>query len=404
MYQRQGAVAFKKDLKNTFALCHALDDPQLKFKSIHIAGTNGKGSTAHILGAIYRKNGYKTGLYTSPHLVDFRERIKIDGKMISKRDVVQFVKKLKSDIERIQPSFFEMTVAMAYDYFAKEEVDIAIIETGLGGRLDSTNVIIPELSVITSISRDHTEMLGEEIEEIAFEKAGIIKNSVSVITGLIPEEAEQVIQNVAHTRQSLYYNAIRIPHRFTKEGLVETDLLGNYQQLNIKTALVAVDALQHILPTYDDHNLKALKSVVELSGLQGRWQIYQKKPLVILDVAHNPEGLALAMEELDRIEGIKLMIMGFVKEKKLLEILPILPKDAQYFLAKPDIPRGMEAKEAAGLFAEAGIKAKACKNIKEAINAAEKAAKKSSNDSVFFIGGSNFIVADFLTLKPKSIG
>lgn len=400
IYQRVGKVAFKKDLKNIFALSKFFNKPELKFKSIHIAGTNGKGSTANILHAIYKNNGYKVGLYTSPHLVDFRERIKINGKMISKKAVVDFVDQIKPLIKDIQPSFFEITVAMAFDYFAKENVDIAIIETGLGGRLDSTNIVIPEISVITSISMDHTDMLGDTIEKIAYEKAGIIKHNIPVVVGLLPPEAESLIKELAKERHSLYYDALRITHRFTAQGPVATDLKGNYQPLNIKTALITVDALNDTLPLDDEKTLDALKHVSEHSKLEGRWQTLSKKPLIICDVAHNEEGLMHNMVQLGEMKKQLHFILGFVNDKDMHKIIPLFPKEANYTFVKPDVIRGEDAEIIKDQFAEFGLKGKACKDLKEAVKSVKRNIK-SDTSALIYIGGSNFLVADALKLKKN---
>ena len=397
MYQRQGKSAFKKDLSNSFALSKALGKPELNFKSIHIAGTNGKGSTAHIFSAIYQNNGYKVGLYTSPHLVDFRERIKINGKMIPKKEVTQFVSNLKSQIADIQPSFFEMTVALAFNHFAKEEVDIAIIETGLGGRLDSTNIVIPEVSVITSIGLDHMDMLGDNLAAIAFEKAGIIKHHIPVVVGFVPEEAEEVIKEVAKERHCLYYDAIRSKHRFTAEGLVHTDLKGAYQQLNIKTALITVDAVADQWPCEDELIADALLQVQEISKLQGRWQWLSNDPPVLCDVAHNEEGLRINMAELSSISDQPFFILGFVNDKDLKLLAPLFPSNCQFAFVRPEVVRGMDANKALDLFATYGIQGRAFENIELALAYAQQEVEKERADLIY-VGGSNFVVADLLSL------
>ena len=392
MYQRQGKSAFKKDLTNIFALCKFLEKPELNLKCIHIAGTNGKGSTSHILSAIYQNNDYKVGLYTSPHLLDFRERIKINGKFVPKKFVVDFVKRIKPILDEIKPSFFEITVAMAFDYFAQQQVDIAIIETGLGGRLDSTNIIIPEISVITSISLDHMDMLGNTIEEIATEKAGIIKYGKPVVIGLLPPEAENVIREIAKERQALIYDAIRTKHRYTAEGLVRTDLKGEYQQLNIKTSLVTIDALDHIWPTEDERNSEALLQVCSLSNFTGRWQTLAEKPLIICDVAHNKEGLAFNINQLLSYEQDLHFILGFVNDKDLSQIINLFPKQARYSFVKPSVIRGLDSAELKKAFKKEGIQGDSYDSIGEAI---EKA-KSFSEEQLIYIGGSNFLVADAL--------
>ncbi|MFY0643042.1 MAG: bifunctional folylpolyglutamate synthase/dihydrofolate synthase [Bacteroidia bacterium] len=398
MYQRQGKSAFKKDLTNSFALSRVLDKPELKLKSIHIAGTNGKGSTAHILSAIYQNNGYKVGLYTSPHLLDFRERIKVNGKMMSKTKVTQFVDRIKPTIEEIKPSFFEITVAMAFDHFAQEEVDIAIIETGLGGRLDSTNIIIPEASIITSIGMDHMDMLGDNLADIAFEKAGIIKHHVPVVVGFIPEEAEEVIKEIAKERHCLYYDAIGSKHRFTAEGLVRTDLKGAYQQINIKTALIAIDALNDQWPCQDELIADALLQVQSITKFRGRWEWVSHKPPVLCDVAHNEEGLRINIAELMKICAKPYFILGFVKDKHLDMLIPLFPKEAKFAFVKPDVVRGMLAEDAKASFGSEGFQGRAFDNIELALKDAKNALKRNEVDLIY-IGGSNFIVADLLALE-----
>lgn len=398
MYQRLGKSAYKKDLNNTFALSRFLGKPEFKFKSIHIAGTNGKGSTSHILSAIYQNNGYKVGLYTSPHLVDFRERIKINGEMLPQSFVIDFVKRIKNVLLEIKPSFFEMTVAMAFDYFAQQEVDIAVIETGLGGRLDSTNIIIPELSVITSISKDHTDMLGDSIEKIAFEKAGIIKYGKPIVVSLVPEEAEKVIREIAEERQALYFDALRSPHRFTANDLVETDLKGNYQQLNIKAALIAVDALNEIWPVQDNLILDAIKNVCFISKFQGRWQMLSEQPPILCDVAHNEEGIQAVLSQLKDMGQQVHFILGFVNDKDIRRICALFPKDMTYSFVKPSVIRGLEADLLQKSFAKAGLAGDAFPSLKDAIEDAKKRFMDKKCELIY-IGGSNFLVADALALQ-----
>ena len=395
MYQRIGKQAFKKDLTNIIKLCNALDNPQCEFKSIHIAGTNGKGSTSHILSSIYQHNGYKVGLYTSPHLVDFRERIKINGAMCSKEFVVEFTKAIEHLIDDIQPSFFEITVAMAFQYFAKEKVDVAIIETGLGGRLDSTNIIDPIAAIITSIGFDHMDMLGNTLTAIATEKAGIIKQHVPVIIGNIDDEPKQVIASKAVQLLAPIYSTQL--HQFN------TDLLGDYQQWNISCAMKCVEVIQDILPTNKTKNDEALLKVGELSNFTGRWQIVHKDPLVICDVGHNEQGFQLIAKELVKYNLNIYYILGFVQEKDLSSIIPILPKGQEYHFVKPEVIRGMHTKDVQKAFHKFNIEGTSHPNLKLAVNEvfAKISQADKKNNSILFIGGSNFVVADLLHLTAK---
>ncbi len=393
MYHRIGAAAYKNDLTNTIALCKALNNPELKFKSIHIAGTNGKGSTAHALAAIFQQHGFKTGLYTSPHLIDFRERIKINGEMIPKEKVEAFIEKNKTLIETINPSFFEASVAMAFEYFANEKVDIAIIETGLGGRLDSTNIITPLLSVITNISFDHTDLLGDTLQKIATEKAGIIKPGIPVVIGETDTETKNIFIKKAEETHSEIYFADTNPNYFNTE--IATDLLGDYQQKNMVTVLQSIDILKN--KGFEFSNFKvasALQNIKKLTGLRGRWEIMNKAPFIVCDTGHNQAGLQMAMNELSIVKYKNLfMVFGVVQEKDTKSIWPLLPKHAFYFFCTPSIPRGRNDTE---LFQEAkenGITGKACGTVRNAFNEALKIAKP---EDAIFIGGSTFVVADYL--------
>lgn len=401
MYQRVGQSAYKKDLTNILALCRYLGKPELKFKSIHVAGTNGKGSTSHILSAIYQANGYKVGLYTSPHLLDFRERIKINGQMVSESFVVDFVKRIRPIMEEIKPSFFEITVAMAFDYFAQMEVDFAVIETGLGGRLDSTNIIIPELSVITSIGMDHMDMLGDTIEAIAGEKAGIIKPGVPVVCGLLPDAAMKVIKSVAKQKGCVCLEAIRIPHKFTASGLVSTDLLGAYQQINIKTALIAVDELKETWPTQDELIRAALLNVCKYSSFRGRWETISEDPWILCDVGHNVEGLTSNLNQLEDT-GLRVhFILGFVSDKDLRAIVELFPKGSSYGFVKPNVIRGLDANATRDQFAAGGIEGLAFGDLEEALEQAVEFTNEDQCD-IIYVGGSNFVVADLLDLQRKN--
>ena len=325
MYQRQGKAAFKKDLTNIIAFCDVLKNPEEKFVSIHVGGTNGKGSTSHIISSILQEAGYKVGLYTSPHLKNFTERIRINGKEIPKEKVVEFIARQRSFLEKQQLSFFEMTVGMAFDYFANEQVDIAIIEVGLGGRLDSTNIICPEISVITNIGLDHTQFLGEEFSEIAFEKAGIIKPGVPVVIGERQAEVEQVFMDKAVEMNSKILCASDEVTSF------KTDLLGDYQKHNVQTAVTAVRQLRDFVIS-EAHISDGLLQIVRNTNLVGRWQILQGHPTVICDTAHNKEGLRLTLGQLKRESYQKLhIVLGMVVDKKLEDILCLFPTNASYY-------------------------------------------------------------------------
>ncbi len=390
MYQRIGAAAYKVDLSNTLKLMDYLKGPQYSFKSVHVAGTNGKGSTSHMLASIFQEAGYKTGLYTSPHLKDFRERIKINGELISKESVIDFVKNHQSFFEENQLSFFEMTVGLAFDYFRKEKVDIAIIEVGLGGRLDSTNVILPEVSVITNIGLDHTRFLGNTLEEIAFEKAGIIKPNTPVVIGETYPETKKVFQEVAIANSSSII--------FVEVERVEAypiDLLGEYQKKNCKTAIKTVDVLKEKEWKITEEALKkGLSKIVANTGLLGRWQILQENPKVICDTAHNKEGLELVLEQLQKESFNKLhIVLGVVDDKNLENILPLFPKDAAYYYCKPDVIRGFNQETLKKESLPYGLVGLAYLSVKEAYKAA---LINALEDDLIYIGGSTFVVAEIL--------
>lgn len=388
MYQRQGKTAFKKDLSNTIALCRHLGDPQHQLKSIHVAGTNGKGSTSHMTAAILQSAGYRVGLYTSPHLKDFRERIKINGQMISEGAVVDFIEANKEVINQIEPSFFEMTVAMAFDHFAKEEVDVAVIEVGLGGRLDSTNIIKPEVCLITNIGFDHMDMLGDSLDKIAFEKAGIIKEDVPVVISELHEETKPVFQAQAKMKKA--------PIIFAEEEQfsdLKTDLAGVYQRKNIKAVQALMQVLRNkgwkIEPTDVAHGLL---NVVALTGLKGRWQILNKKPLMICDTGHNMEAFQLIIDQLRNIPHRQLyMVLGFVKEKDIEPILKSLPAGVQCIFTEPKIPRAMPLKLLRSITEQLGINRLFISDVNEAV---AKARKIALTDDLIFIGGSTFVVAE----------
>ena len=388
MYQRQGASAFKKDLTNTIAISEHLGNPHHKFKSVHVAGTNGKGSTSHMLASILEEASYKVGLYTSPHLKDFRERIKINGEMISKAAVINFVKKNQSFLETQQLSFFEMTVGLAFDHFAKQKVDIAVVEVGLGGRLDSTNIITPVVSVITNIGLDHTQMLGDTLEKIAFEKAGIIKENTPVVIGERQEETENVfIETTKNKNAPIYFAEDKVTE------IYESDLKGNYQQKNIKTVVTTSHILKEKGFAITEKHIKSgILHVVKNTGLLGRWQVLQKEPTVICDTAHNREGLTYVMQQLREQHFNKLhIVLGVVNDKDLQSVLPLFPKDATYYFCKPDVPRGLEVQILQEKAKEVGLLGKRYDSVREAHN---EALKSAATDDLIFVGGSTFVVAE----------
>ena len=390
MFQRVGAKAFKKDLSRTIKLDEYLGNPHKNFKSVHIAGTNGKGSTSHMLASILQEAGYKVGLYTSPHLKDFRERIKVNGKFIPKKNVVGFIEEHRDFLTENNLSFFEMTVGMAFDFFSKEKVDIAIIEVGLGGRLDSTNIITPEVSVITNIGLDHTAFLGDTIAEIAKEKAGIIKDNVPVIIGETQKETTRVFKEEALKHKSEIYFAQDL-----KLENYDTDLKGGYQNKNMKTAVAAIKALREKGWEIPEECLKnGLNSVKLHTSLQGRWDILREKPRVICDTAHNAEGLSLVFKQLKNEKFQHLhIVLGVVNDKDLEKILPLFPKAALYYFSKPAVPRGLEAQILQQKAADFGLEGSLFGSISEAYDAALDAAL---DQDLVFIGGSTFSVAEII--------
>jgi dihydrofolate synthase / folylpolyglutamate synthase len=390
MYQRQGNSAFKKDLSNTLKLAKNLGHPEKSFKTIHVAGTNGKGSTSHMLASILQEAGYKVGLYTSPHLKDFRERIKINGHTVSKQFVMGFIKSNKQFFENHSMSFFEMTVGMAFDYFSKEKVDIAVIEVGLGGRLDSTNIITPIVSVITNIGLDHVQLLGNTLEAIALEKAGIIKPKVPVIIGETQLETLTVFKDTAKKNNSKIV--------FADQQLLETyksDMHGTYQSKNIVTVLQAIKELQLNGFKISKEQIKiGLLNVVKNTGLMGRWQQIHSKPKVICDTGHNKEGLTYVMNQISNEEFETLhIVFGVVNDKDISSIIHLLPKKAKYYFCKPDIPRGLDAIELKKNMANYGIFGDAYNSVNEAY---KEALKNASPDDFIFIGGSTFVVAEII--------
>ncbi|MGH1437591.1 MAG: bifunctional folylpolyglutamate synthase/dihydrofolate synthase [Lewinella sp.] len=414
MYQRVGSVAFKKDLTNIRDLLAVLGSPESKFASIHVGGTNGKGSVTHLLGAALQAGGYKTGLYTSPHFKDFRERIKVDGKYVSRKFVVDFVECIQPELSRIRPSFFEITVAMAFQYFAEQKVDIAVVEVGLGGRLDSTNVLAPELAVITNISFDHQQFLGDTLPEIAGEKAGIIKRGVPVVIGETQKATANVFRTKAmeleaplvfadqlfqarKSKQDLthsYYQISRQNKPYINELAI--NLHGGYQQLNIQTALAALEVWQmheadRFLPF--DAIQEGWSNLRALTRFQGRWQLLSDQPRVLVDSAHNEGGLRAIMEQLNTLPGELHIVMGVVNDKKLDQVLPLFPKGAKYYFAKADIPRGLPAKDLQQTAALFELQGRTYSSVRNALRAAKRAA---SVEDTIFVGGSIFTVAEVL--------
>ena len=388
MYQRQGKSAFKKDLTNTLALAKHLNNPHQKFKSVHVAGTNGKGSTSHMLASILQEAGYKVGLYTSPHLKDFRERIKVNGKLIRKNCVINFIKRNQIFLEHQKLSFFEMTVGLAFEHFAKQKVDVAIIEVGLGGRLDSTNIITPEVSVITNIGFDHTQMLGNTLPEIAFEKAGIIKKEIPVVISEKQGEVMSVFLKKAKEMNSPVFFA---EDEVNKE--YHTDLLGHYQQKNIKAAVQTIAVLRNKgFEVSEKQVKKGLLNVAQNTGLLGRWQILAKQPMTVCDTAHNKEGLNYVLKQLLAQEFEDLhIVLGVVNDKDLNTILPLFPKQATYYFCKPKIQRGLEAAILQSQAKEYQLFGTTYLSVTKALVAAKKNAKKSD---LVFVGGSTFVVAE----------
>lgn len=398
MFHRIGAAAYKADLSNTIKICKLLGNPEKKLKAVHIAGTNGKGSTSHMLAAVLQSNGYKVGLYTSPHLVDFRERIKINGKMIPKKSVVDFVDKHKLGFEKIKPSFFEWTVGLAYEYFAHQKVDIAIIEVGLGGRLDSTNVIKPLVSVITNISYDHTNLLGNTLTKIASEKAGIIKSKTPVVISQMQNEVYDVfIAKAKKEKAPIYFGDENFEIKVDKDSFLNTlqsftlinknnasqlpillDLLGDYQRKNIKGVILALNVLATKGFQFStDKVLKGLANVVELTGLHGRYQVMQKHPKIICDTAHNLDGIKLVMKQLKAETFTKLhVVLGMVNDKDVSGVLKLLPKDAEYYFTKASIPRALNENELLKQATKFKLKGKTFSTVSLAVEAARKGRRK----------------------------
>ena len=388
MYQRKGSAAYKADIGNIIEACKILKNPHQKLKSIHIAGTNGKGSTAHMLASILQESSYKVGLYTSPHLKDFRERIKINGEKISENSVIKFVEQHKIAFENISMSFFEYTVAMALDFFYKEKVDIAIIETGLGGRLDSTNIINPELSIITNIGLDHTNLLGNTIEKIAAEKAGIIKPKISAVIGRKQKETQQIFKDIAKEKNSKLIYA-------EQQTTYSSALKGEYQSENINTTITAIEQLKEQGWQINSSNIEqGLLKIVDNTKLLGRWQTLSEIPHIICDTGHNEDGLKKISNQLKNTKYEQLhFVFGTVNDKNLDNIFSHLPKNAYYYFCQADIPRAMNAQELKNKGKLFNLNGNAFTSVKQALNNAKKSANK---DDLIFIGGSTFVVAEVL--------
>lgn len=412
MFQRVGSIAFRADLTNVLNLMTGLKMGINKFPTIHIAGTNGKGSTAHLIAAMLTAQGYKTGLYISPHYIDFRERIRINGELVSRHFVIAFTEKVKPLLDEIKPSFFEITWVMALAWFEKSKVDVAVIETGLGGRLDSTNIITPLLSVITNIGMDHTAFLGDTLPKIAAEKAGIIKAGVPVVIGEMQEETTPVFNHFAEiNKASLHfadqylsieflYSDFNYSHFKVQRGKeilfdnLKVNLSGEYQLKNVKTALCAIDLVKSHFPVNKESISYGLLHLKKLTRFMGRWQKLGEQPLIVADSAHNPDGLLLAMKQLTDLPATTFhLVIGVVADKDITNMLTLLPKKANYYFAKPDLPRGLDAlklKEQAGVF---GLKGRAYTSVKNALKAAKR---KAVSSDVIYVGGSTFVVAEVI--------
>ena len=414
MYHKIGSAAYKEGLENIEALMDILDHPERKFKAVHIAGTNGKGSVAHLLSSYFQERGCKTGLFTSPHLVDFRERIRLNGQMISEEAVLAFFDKFKKQFDQLEPSFFEMTTALAFYYFAEQKVDVAVIEVGLGGRLDATNVLSPLLSVITNISLEHTQMLGDSIAKIAAEKAGIIKAKTPVVIGEFNPESFPVFEDIATQKDApLFLAEDNYSFSGNFNDLSVTDVLGNtlyehlqmplqgeYQLKNLKTFLQATEVIEELWPAEKDVVPQAIRNVVSNTGFQGRWQILRKEPLTICDVGHNPGGLRLTMQQLSQYSCRQLrMVFGMVKDKDVEQVMGMLPKDAEYYVCQAQIERAIPAEELAERMQQHGLR---CRVAGTVVNAFRQAHADAAPDDLIFIGGSCFVVGEALAIKGET--
>ncbi len=410
VFQRVGSVAYKKDIANTIRLCEILGNPHKKFKSVHIAGTNGKGSTSHMLSAVLQVAGYKTGLYTSPHLHEFTERIRVDGAEVSREFIVDFVNRIQPYIDEIKPSFFEITVAMAFDYFASQQIDIAVVEVGLGGRLDSTNVITPELSLITNIGWDHKDLLGDTLVQIAGEKAGIIKPGVPVVVSerqpgideVFIRRAQELGSQIHFATEDFRVEPVNKAGRITLNVFHRGDMIfpdlyiplqGYYQQKNLIGVLKAVEVLDHLnWGITSEGLLKGLSEVTTLTGLRGRWQKLGERPLVVCDTGHNIDGIREVVNQIRAQSFQKLhIVFGVVKDKDLGAVLEVLPGDAFYYFCEAKIPRAMPAAQLAQLAESAGLSGVIVPDVQSAVN---EARNRAAPDDMIFIGGSTFVVAE----------
>ena len=408
MYHKVGSSAYKEGLENIEALLSIIGNPERKLKAIHIAGTNGKGSVANMMASYCQERGLKTGLFTSPHLVDFRERIRINGQMITEEEVVDFFRQYKAQFDHLEPSFLEITTALAFHYFVQQKVDIAIIEVGLGGRLDATNVLRPLLSIITNISLEHTQLLGDTIAKIAYEKAGIIKEDTPVVIGEFHPESFPVFKDIADQKKAPLFLA---EEHFEIEGplsdctIRDTDgnllyehihcpLEGEYQRLNLRTFLTAVRVLEELRPYDKDVVREAIEHLISNTGLMGRWQVLRQAPLTICDVGHNVGGLVLTMKQLSALPCRNLrIVMGMVSDKDIAHIIPLLPQDADYYLCQAAIERAMPVETITTLFEAAGLRCRVHHTVIEAFKAAEADA---APDDILFVGGSCFVVGELL--------
>lgn len=387
-YQIDGQKAYKPGLDNIIRLCDFFGNPQEKIKCVHIGGTNGKGSSSNMLASVLQESGYKTGLYNSPHLIDFTERIKVNGNNCDKEFVYHFIQKLKNLPEDIQPSFFEFTTIMAFEYFHQQKVDIAIIEVGLGGRLDSTNIINPLVAAITNVQLDHQNILGDTIEEIAGEKAGIVKPRIPIISGDENEAVKNIIKNKADKENAPFIDATLI------KTALKSDLQGYYQEKNIKVVVCLIEELKKLNYTISDENIeKGLLNVHQNTGFIGRWFQFSENPLSICDTGHNQAGLEYVFSQLNSIDKHKHIILGFVNDKKIDEVMKILPDNSQFYFAKPAIHRGRHPEDYENLLVDAKIFYKIFDSIQQAYLSAKE---QCTNEEMIFIGGSNFVVGEFL--------
>ncbi len=415
-YQKVGKVAYKPGIETMEALDDALGHPHRRYKTIHIAGTNGKGSTSHTLAAILQASGYKTGLYTSPHLTDFRERIRIDGKPISPDFVVKFIENNRDFLEPLHPSFFEVTTAMAFSWFAQQEVDVAVIETGLGGRLDCTNIIKPVLSIITNIGFDHTKFLGDTLPRIAFEKAGIIKKNVPAIIGehcdqtrpVFERKAEEVGARIVFAQDNCkiishkYINPSKVVYETEAMPGLESGLAGMCQEKNANTILTAIDELKRRrFRITEDAVRKGFRDVCRMTGLRGRWQLVRRKPDIICDTGHNSHGLKYIAQHLEELSskpgaGQLRIVMGMVNDKDISDVLAVMPRNARYYFTQASVQRALDASTLRDMARQAGLTGRVFRSVTQAINTAQR---EAAPEDLIFVGGSTFVVADLLTMR-----